>query len=166
MTRNVLTRGRSKPIPQPALRRSSNWGVFLKTAGDYLFASIALIVFFPSMLVISILIKLDSRGPVFVRQRYWGADGKIIAVLQFRTIPVPENSEETMPLGRMEKRVTRVGRFLRQTRLDELPMLFNVLTGDLSIVGPRPLPEGLGPRYQKIKPGIVWWRELGDFGRI
>ena len=134
------------------------------------------------MLVIAALIKLNDRGPVLFKQTRVGTDGNLFKVYKFRTMVVDAearlaalaaSNERTGPLFKMDKdpRVTRVGRFLRASSLDELPQILNVLTGDMSLVGPRPaLPsevaafdEELRDRT-KVKPGItgLWQIEARD----
>ncbi len=133
---NVMAGNKPKPIAHSAPRREPSWYGILKISENYLFAGFALIVFFPAMLVISVLVKLDSRGPVFVRQRCRAANGKIVGVLKFRTAAVPQNDESIVSSCRRENRVTQAGRILHRTGLDELPMLLNVLAGDMPLAGP------------------------------
>lgn len=111
----------------------------IKRMSDILFSAIGLIVLFPLMLMISVAVKLDSKGPVLFKQQRRTKDGKIFKMYKFRSMKV---GAEKMGTGlfnyKDDPRVTRVGRFLRNTSLDELPQLLNVLTGSLSLVGPRP----------------------------
>jgi putative colanic acid biosynthesis UDP-glucose lipid carrier transferase len=117
------------------------------------------------MLVIAIAIKLTSRGPVFFRQRRYGLDGREILVWKFRTMTVCEDGDEVRQATRGDARVTRLGAFLRRTSLDELPQLFNVLGGSMSLVGPRPHAAAHNEQYRKmiqgymlrhkVKPGIT-----------
>jgi exopolysaccharide biosynthesis polyprenyl glycosylphosphotransferase len=126
---------------------------------------IGLIFLSPIILVISLLVKIDSRGPVFYKQERVGERGKIFKVLKFRSMV--ENAEANGPVwaGQGDKRITRVGRWIRKWRLDEIPQMLNVLKGDMSFVGPRPerayfvekLREDI-PFYDQrfsVKPGIT-----------
>jgi exopolysaccharide biosynthesis polyprenyl glycosylphosphotransferase len=154
----------------------------IKRALDLAASGLALIVAAPVMLLIAALIKLNDRGPVLFKQTRVGTDGNLFKVYKFRTMVVDAearlaalaaSNERTGPLFKMDKdpRVTRVGRFLRASSLDELPQILNVLTGDMSLVGPRPaLPsevaafdEELRDRT-KVKPGItgLWQIEARD----
>lgn len=118
---------------------------------DIILASFALIVLLPLFLVIIIAIKLDSKGKVIFKHKRIGKDGKIIYIYKFRTMVenaeslikkfTPEQMREFKQNFKLENdpRITRVGRFLRKTSLDELPQLINIIKGDLSLIGPRPV---------------------------
>jgi putative colanic acid biosynthesis UDP-glucose lipid carrier transferase len=133
-------------------------------------ATVALIVFSPVMLAIAAAIKLDSRGPVFFIQSRNGYNHRVIRVRKFRTMTVTEDGPVVTQAVRGDKRVTRVGRFLRRTSLDELPQLFNVLCGELSLIGPRPHAVAHNESYarllnsyanrHKVKPGITGWAQV------
>jgi sugar transferase (PEP-CTERM system associated) len=136
-----------------------------------LISSVLLILLAPVMLLLMILIKLDSRGPIFYRQERVGQDGKPFMLVKFRSMY--ENAEnETGPVWCKEDddRITRIGRFIRPTRLDELPQFFNVFRGDMSMVGPRPerphfvqqLAEAIPyyPMRHIVKPGITGWAQI------
>ena len=111
------------------------------------------------------LIKLTSPGPVFFRQRRYGLDGREIRVWKFRTMTVCEDGPQAVQAKRNDPRVTRLGAILRRTSLDELPQLFNVLAGSMSLVGPRPHAHALNEEFRsqidgymlrhKVKPGIT-----------
>jgi Undecaprenyl-phosphate glucose phosphotransferase len=148
----------------------SDWNIFIKALEDYVLASLSLIIFLPAMALIAVLIKLDSKGPVFFRQRRHGLNHKVIEVLKFRTMSVLEDGETIRQATKNDSRVTRVGRFLRRSSLDELPQLLNVLTGDMSLVGPRPhalahnnyyseMLENYASRH-RVKPGITGWAQV------
>jgi len=128
------------PVPPLLIARPiSGLGELLKTISDYLLASVALLIAALPMLAISIAVKLDSPGPVLFRQRRTGFNDQPFDVFKFRTM----YAETTDHLARQQvlagdPRVTRLGRFLRRTSLDELPQLLNVLRGEMSFVGPRP----------------------------
>jgi len=154
--------------------------VVLKTMLDILLTLLVLPVIIPLMIIIAIAIKLDSSGPAFYRRRVVGVGGKIFDALKFRTMHVngdeilEQNPELLAEFKRNEKlkddpRVTRLGRILRKTSLDELPQLFNVLLGQMSLVGPRMITEEERERYGRwrtnlttVKPGITGlWQVSG-----
>jgi exopolysaccharide biosynthesis polyprenyl glycosylphosphotransferase len=151
-----------------------------KRAFDIVLSALALAILLPVILVVAILIKLDSPGPAFFRQSRIGRDGTAFGILKLRTMRV--NAEEELadllhrnegagPLFKLkdDPRVTRVGAFLRRTSIDELPQLWNVLKGDMSLVGPRPpLPsevaeyDGTSHRRLIVKPGMTGlWQVSG-----
>ena len=136
-----------------------------KRLEDILISSFILFLISPVLIVISCVVKLTSPGPVLFRQVRYGMDGKPINVWKFRSMTVMENDNSVTQVTKNDIRVTTVGRFLRKTSLDELPQFFNVLQGEMSIVGPRPhavahneiyrtLIEGYMLRH-KVKPGIT-----------
>jgi putative colanic acid biosynthesis UDP-glucose lipid carrier transferase len=131
----------------------------------------ALLVFFaPLMALIALLIRLDTRGPVFFRQNRTGLRGRPFAIVKFRSMAVLENGETIVQATKDDDRVTRVGRILRKTSLDELPQLFNVLMGEMSLVGPRPHAIAHDHHYsalidnyairQRVKPGVTGWAQV------
>jgi Undecaprenyl-phosphate glucose phosphotransferase len=141
---------------------------------DRLFAACALVALAPLMLGIAIAVKLSSRGPVLFRQKRKGADGRVFTIYKFRSMRLHTEAKGTLSQAtRQDKRVTRVGAFLRRTSLDELPQFFNVLRGDMSVVGPRPHALEHDDLYQKvvagyinryrIKPGITGWAQINGF---
>ncbi|HHO8640587.1 TPA: exopolysaccharide biosynthesis polyprenyl glycosylphosphotransferase, partial [Klebsiella pneumoniae] len=127
----------------------------------------------PLLIIISLAVKITSPGPVIFRQTRYGMDGKPIKVWKFRSMVVMENDTEVKQATKDDVRVTNVGKFLRRTSLDELPQFFNVLFGEMSIVGPRPhavshneqyrsLIEGYMLRH-KVKPGITGWAQINGW---
>lgn len=136
-----------------------------KRLSDLFFGSLAMLAAAVPMAVIAVLVKLTSPGPVFFRQRRYGLDGKEIRVWKFRTMKVCEDGPQAVQATRNDPRVTRLGAILRKTSLDELPQLFNVLDGSMSLVGPRPHPHALNEEFRtqiagymlrhKVKPGIT-----------
>ena len=112
----------------------------LKRALDVICSAIGLVVVSPFMLVIAVLVKFSSRGPVFFKQERLGKNGKVFKIIKFRTMVV--NAEKigtgVKIASKNDPRITKVGHFLRATSMDELPQLVNVLKGDMSLVGPRP----------------------------
>jgi len=127
----------------------------LKRITDIVFATLLLIVAAPVMALIAIAIKLDSAGSVFFRQDRYGLDGERIVVYKFRTMCVCENGGVIVQAKRNDTRVTRVGRILRRTSLDELPQLINVLQGRMSLVGPRPHAVAHNEEYRKLISGYM-----------
>jgi putative colanic acid biosynthesis UDP-glucose lipid carrier transferase len=112
--------------------------LYLKRIFDLLFAFITITLLLSWLLpLLALWIKLDSRGPVFFVQRRMGRNGKIFRCLKLRTMVTNEDADEK-PAEENDERITNAGRYLRRTNLDELPQLFNVLVGDMSLVGPRP----------------------------
>ena len=146
------------------------WGYVLKAIFDYVAATACLLLFAPLMLLIAVAIKVDTRGPVFFRQRRHGFNHRIIDVFKFRTMTVTENGDRVDQARKNDPRVTRVGRLLRRTSLDELPQLFNVLRGEMSLVGPRPHALTHNQHYRErldryasrhcVKPGMTGWAQI------
>lgn len=147
---------------------------FMKRSMDLVFGSIALLLFSPLMLVISLLIKLTSKGPLIYKQERVGLHNKPFKMYKFRSMceqePSKEKKEWTVP---GDPRVTPVGRFIRKTSIDELPQLWNVLRGEMSLIGPRPerpyfvekFKEEI-PRYMikhQVRPGITGWAQVNGY---
>jgi lipopolysaccharide/colanic/teichoic acid biosynthesis glycosyltransferase len=165
-------------VRQHGLTRSSRT---LKRGFDLIGATLGLIVLAPLMAMIAIAIKLDSRGPIIFRQPRMGKDDEIFRIFKFRTMVADADAQRAALAHRNEAgnglfkieddpRITRVGRFLRRTSLDELAQLLNVLRGDMSLVGPRPLVldedcriEGWQRRRMMLPPGATgMWQILGS----
>jgi Undecaprenyl-phosphate glucose phosphotransferase len=123
-----------------------------KSIIDTVLAAVALVLLSPVFLAIAVAIKLDSKGPVFFKQRRHGFNNGIFWVVKFRTMTVMEDGVDFRQATANDQRVTKIGRFLRRTSLDELPQLWNVLMGDMSLVGPRPHPLALNDRFAKVWP--------------
>jgi putative colanic acid biosynthesis UDP-glucose lipid carrier transferase len=126
-----------------------------KRITDLVFASLLLLVASPLMALIALAIKLDSPGRVFFKQDRYGLDGERIVIYKFRTMSVCENGHSIVQATRNDARVTRVGRILRRTSLDELPQLINVLQGRMSLVGPRPHAVAHNEEYRKVISGYM-----------
>lgn len=126
-----------------------------KRLTDLCIASVATLLLSPLMLVIALMIKATSHGPVLFTQKRYGLDGRQINVYKFRTMTVAEDGEKVVQATRDDKRVTRLGRLLRKTSLDELPQLFNVLRGSMSLVGPRPHAVAHNEEYRQLISGYM-----------
>lgn len=142
--------------------------LFIKRAADFLFSGLGIILLSPLLLVIALWIKLSSKGPVFFLQERLGYKGKPFKIIKFRSMVVnAEHIGDGIYINeKSDNRITKVGRFLRSTSLDELPQLFNVFVGDMSLVGPRPpvtyhpydgyenYPDWAKKRFE-MKPGMT-----------
>ena len=145
----------------------------VKRCEDILLSSVILAMIALPLMLIAIAIKLTSPGPVLFRQRRYGLDGRPIMVWKFRSMSVQENGDVITQATRNDARVTPLGAFLRRTSLDELPQFFNVLRGDMSIVGPRPHAVAHNEQYRKqvsgymlrhkVKPGITGWAQINGW---
>jgi len=146
------------------------WNLVAKRAFDILFSAVALILTSPILLMVALMVKLTSRGPVLYKQERMGMDGAVFPILKFRTMRTDAESSGARMATAGDDRRTPVGAFLRRTSLDELPQLFNVLRGDMSLVGPRPeRPVFIEefkrqiPKYHlrhKVKAGITGWAQI------
>jgi exopolysaccharide biosynthesis polyprenyl glycosylphosphotransferase len=123
---------------QPYANAPLKWRGDSKRALDLLFSGFGLVVLAPLLLVIALLIRFDSAGPALFRQTRKGLNGKPFRIYKFRTMRVQEDGPVVRQATRNDTRVTRLGRWLRRTSIDELPQLINVLRGEMSLVGPRP----------------------------
>jgi exopolysaccharide biosynthesis polyprenyl glycosylphosphotransferase len=145
--------------------------LFIKRIASIVLSSLMVLVASPVILLIMVLIKLDSKGPIFHKQERVGREGRVFSLWKFRSM-IENAEQETGPVWSAvgDKRVTRAGKILRRYRLDELPQLFNVLRGDMSLVGPRPerphfvteLAESI-PFYQLrhvVNPGVTGWAQV------
>jgi Undecaprenyl-phosphate glucose phosphotransferase len=145
----------------------------LKRTVDIIGASAGLLLLSPLMLATAMLIKLDSSGPVLFRQSRSGFNGGLFRIFKFRTMTVLEDGPVIRQATRDDARVTRLGYWLRRSSIDELPQLFNVLSGDMSLVGPRPHAAGHDCEYERqiaayafryqLKPGITGWAQLKGY---
>src|SRR5208282_2040818 len=110
----------------------------VKRALDVVASMTAIVFFWPLFMIAAVAIKLDSPGPILVGQRRSGFNAKEFLIFRFRTMTVLADGSVVKPACRDDRRVTRIGKFLHQSSIDELPQLFNVLRGDMSLIGPRP----------------------------
>ena len=158
-------------------RPISGWGALLKRAEDLILGSLILLMIFPVMLICALAVKLDSPGPILFQQRRFGYNNNLIGVYKFRSMYHHMRDENASRLATQnDPRITRIGAFLRKTSLDELPQLFNVLAGNMSLVGPRPhgvQAKAAGKLYQevvreyavrhRVKPGITGWAQVSGW---
>jgi Undecaprenyl-phosphate glucose phosphotransferase len=142
----------------------------VKRAFDLSIATVLLIVLSPLMLITAFLVTIDSPGPILFKQKRNGFNGKLFTIYKFRSMRVVEDGDRIPQARRGDPRVTRIGRWLRSTSIDELPQLLNVLSGEMSLVGPRPHAVAHNNEYQRIvsnyafrhhvKPGITGWAQV------
>jgi putative colanic acid biosynthesis UDP-glucose lipid carrier transferase len=161
------------PVLELVRKPLGDWAPFIKAFEDRFFAGLALLLLAPVMICIALAIKLDSRGPVFFRQRRHGFNHQVITVLKFRTMYVTQDGPVVPQASKNDPRVTRVGKWLRRSSLDELPQLLNVLNGEMSLVGPRPHALAHNEQYSalletyanrhRMKPGITGWAQINGY---
>ena len=150
------------------------WNVILKRISDIIFSVILIVILSPLFIILAIIIKLESTGPIIFWQERMGLDGKLFEMLKFRSMKV-DAEQITGPVwaSKVDNRRTRLGTFLRKTSIDELPQLFNVLIGDMSLVGPRPerpvfvkeFKKSI-PKYMlrlKMKAGLTGWAQVSGW---
>ena len=133
----------------------------MKRFFDIIASLIGLIVLFPIFIIVSVLVKISSEGPVFFIQPRIGKNGKVFQMIKFRSMAVIQSSDSTISI-KGDVRITKIGAVLRKYKLDELPELFNVLIGDMSVVGPRPDVSGYADKLEgenvlilELRPGIT-----------
>jgi Undecaprenyl-phosphate glucose phosphotransferase len=154
----------------------SNFELAVKRIFDVCAASLGLFLLSPLLALVSLAIKLDSQGPIFFVQNRHGYNNDTIPVIKFRTMRVLEDGETSATFTQAkanDSRITRLGEILRRTNIDELPQLFNVLRGEMSIVGPRPHPIALNKMFEdriapfsrrhNVKPGLTGWAQVNGF---
>lgn len=145
----------------------------VKRSIDILVAFSGLVLLMPLLALTAVMIKLDSAGPIFFRQRRCGFNGREFEMVKFRTMSVLEDGTEVAQAKKFDSRVTRLGKLLRRTSIDELPQLLNVLRGSMSLVGPRPHAVAHDDHFDKIvsnyafrrhvKPGVTGWAQVNGF---
>ncbi|HEY3797784.1 MAG TPA: exopolysaccharide biosynthesis polyprenyl glycosylphosphotransferase [Caulobacteraceae bacterium] len=167
----ALSRITDAPLAPVSGQPSDERRALAKRLEDLVVGSAALAVFALPMLLLAAIIKLDSPGPVFFRQRRHGFNNEEILVWKFRSMrPTPEGAAGTRQVSADDERITKIGRIMRRTSLDELPQLFNVLKGEMSLVGPRPHAVGMKTgstesaklvaeyaHRHRMKPGMTGW---------
>ena len=179
--RRTLMRLGAAPLAPVSGEMQDEAKAFSKRVQDVVLATLLLLLVAPVMLVIALLIRLDDGGPALFRQRRFGFNNEIIDVLKFRTMRLdPETAAQEMQVKKGDQRVTRVGRWLRPLSLDELPQLWNVLRGEMSLVGPRPHAVGMRAAGKdatrlvaeyawrhRMKPGLTGWAQVnGSIGPV
>jgi len=148
-------------------------GQAVKRAMDLVLAGTALAVGWPFLAALAILIRIDSPGPVLFRQERAGRGMRPFMVYKFRTMRADADPYDVSPMGREDARMTRLGRWLREMTLDELPQLWNVLKGDMSLVGPRPLYMSQARQFNErqrrrleVRPGLTGLAQVMGRGEI
>ncbi|MEH8018603.1 undecaprenyl-phosphate glucose phosphotransferase [Rheinheimera muenzenbergensis] len=146
---------------------------FYKRSFDLAFSFTVLVAISPLLLCIALAVKLTSKGPVLFKQDRYGLDGRRIGVYKFRSMRTMDNGGKVVQATRNDSRITPVGAFLRRTSLDELPQFFNVLMGEMSVVGPRPHAVAHNEEYRKqvafymlrhkMRPGITGWAQINGW---
>ncbi|MGL5901766.1 MAG: exopolysaccharide biosynthesis polyprenyl glycosylphosphotransferase, partial [Cetobacterium sp.] len=154
---------------------TSNFENRIKRFGDISLSLITLILTFPLMILIYLLVKLDSpkyffSNPAFFKQKRIGIGGRSFEIIKFRSMKIHDSSKHSRYTLKNDNRVTFIGKFIRKTRLDELPQIINILKGNMSFVGPRPEWDELGREYEKkikfynvryaVKPGLTGWAQV------
>ncbi|WDI32091.1 undecaprenyl-phosphate glucose phosphotransferase [Hyphococcus flavus] len=154
-------------------RPLEGWGGVIKTVEDYVLGALALIALSPVMLIIALIIKAQGKGPILFAQQRHGFNNAVFKVYKFRTMTVADDGDVIEQAKPGDPRITPIGKILRRYSLDELPQLFNVIKGDMSLVGPRPHALAHNHQYarmienysgrHKVKPGITGWAQVNGF---
>lgn len=159
-----------KTLPEPILREHEGVYLFFKRAFDLIVSFLALMVLIIPFIIIALIIKLDSKGPAFFVQERLGHNGKPFKIIKFRSMVQDAEKHGAVWAKKNDKRVTRVGRILRNSRIDELPQLINIFLGKMSFVGPRPERQIFYDKFDKniphfkyrlkVKPGLTGWAQI------
>ena len=162
-------------VPLVSLHDSPFQGIvgWVKRIEDLVLGSFIVLLTALPMCCVALAIKMKSPGPIFFRQSRYGLCGKHIRILKFRTMTVCEDGPDIVQVVKDDGRVTKLGKFLRRTSLDEFPQFFQVLTGELSLVGPRPHAVAHNEKYRAlihgymlrhtVKPGITGWAQVNGW---
>jgi putative colanic acid biosysnthesis UDP-glucose lipid carrier transferase len=144
-------------IPVVALCETPFYGYrgVVKRISDIVLSLAIMLIAGPLMLVLAVMVKMSSPGPIIFKQRRYGLDGREIVIYKFRTMTVLEDGPRIVQATKEDRRITAVGRFMRRYSLDELPQLFNVLQGQMSLVGPRPHAVAHNEEYRKLIKGYM-----------
>nr|WP_222591803.1 sugar transferase [Paenibacillus xylanexedens] len=159
----LVKEGNAAVLEQPYSQRVGGYTDVMKPLADFVIAILLLLITLPVMLLSAILIKLDSKGPVIFKQERYGKNGVKFNIYKFRTMRTDAPKYGLSPTTSHDPRITRLGRILRKTSLDELPQLLNIIKGDMSFIGPRPEMKriveecytDLERRRFLVKPGIT-----------
>lgn len=151
-------------------RQEKKYYLIFKRIFDIVFSVLGLIITSPIILIFSILIKLESEGPIFFFQERVGLNGKYFNIIKLRSMSVDAEKNGAQWARENDPRVTRIGAFIRKTRIDELPQFVNILVGDMSLVGPRPERPMFTAQFNeeipgfverlKVKPGVTGWAQI------
>lgn len=140
--------------------------MILKRATDFIVSAIIAILVLPIILIFGLIVRLESRGPIFFRQERIGKNGRIFTLFKLRSMRVNNERKENQVL-KDHPDITLVGKFIRRFKIDELPQLINVLIGDMSLVGPRPCLPSLKEKFDdnafyrlKVRPGLTGWAQV------
>jgi len=144
--------------------------LLFKNFYDVVFALVGIVITFPILILFCLFIRLESKGPAFYTQERVGKNGKLFNVIKLRSMYIDAEAKGAQWASKNDPRITKIGNFIRKTRIDEIPQLINVLKGDMSIIGPRPERPIFTEQFEKeipgfihrlaIKPGLTGWAQV------